>query len=69
MSLPQESSQNIPKIDKEYLENIPRTKVVWILSENLSYNYTMPFIGHDSIQTRLFIFYRFQISTVTKHQY
>ena len=31
----------------------------------LSYNYTMRFIGYDSIQTRLFISYRFQIHTIT----
>ena len=31
----------------------------------LSYNYTMRFIGYDSIQTRWFISYRFQIRTIT----
>ena len=30
-----------------------------------SYNYTMRFIGYDSIQTRWFISYRFQIHTIT----
>ena len=31
----------------------------------LSYNYTMRFIGYDSIQSRWFISYRFQIRTIT----
>ena len=35
----------------------------------LSYNYTMRFVGYDSIQTRWFISYRFQIRTITQHQY
>ena len=32
---------------------------------SLGYNYTMRFIGYDSIQTRWFIYYRFQIRTIT----
>ena len=35
----------------------------------LSYNYMMRFISYDSIETRLFISYCFQICTVTEHQY
>ena len=35
----------------------------------LSCNYTMQFIGYDSIKTRQFIFYRFQRRTITQHQY
>ena len=31
----------------------------------LSCNYTMRFIGYDSIETRRFISYRFQIRTIT----
>ena len=34
------------------------------VSSELSYNYTMRFIGYDSIQTRRFISYRFQIRTI-----
>ena len=34
----------------------------------LSCNYTMQFIGYDSIKTRRFIFYRFQWRTITQHQ-
>ena len=30
----------------------------------LSYNYTMRFIGYDTIQTRLFMCHRFQIRTI-----
>ena len=36
-----------------------------LLSPNLSYNYTMRFIGYDSIQSRWFISYRFQIRKIT----
>ena len=32
---------------------------------SLGYNYTMRFIGYDSIQTRWFISYCFQIHTIT----
>ena len=35
----------------------------------LSCSYTMQFIGYDSIKARWFISYRFQICTVTQHQY
>ena len=35
----------------------------------LSCNYTMQFIGYDSIKTRWFISYCFQIRTITQHQY
>ena len=34
----------------------------------LSCNYTMQFIGYDSVKTRSFISYRFQIRTITQHQ-
>ena len=34
----------------------------------LSYNYTMRFIGYDSIETRWFISYRFQIHTIMSIQ-
>ena len=33
----------------------------------LSCNYTMQFISYDSIKTRCFISYRFQIRTITQH--
>ena len=42
-------------------ENIKADRVVFYLS----YNYTMRFIGYDSIQTCWFIFYHFQIRTIT----
>ena len=35
----------------------------------LSCNYMMQFISYDSIKTRWFISYRFQIHTITQHQY
>ena len=35
----------------------------------LSCNYMMQFVGYDSIQTRWFVPYRFQIRTITQHQY
>ena len=35
----------------------------------LSCNYMMEFIGYDSIKTRCYIYYRFQIRTITQHQY
>ena len=35
----------------------------------LSCNYTMQFIGYDSIKSRGFIFCRFQRRTITQHQY
>ena len=35
----------------------------------LSCNYTMQFIGYNSIKTHWFISYRFQIHTVMQHQY
>ena len=41
--------------------------VEWVgakYSLSLSYNYTMRFIGYDSIQTRWFTSYRFQIRTI-----
>ena len=36
--------------------------------KSLSYNYTMRFIGYDSIQTRWFISYRIQTRTIKKLQ-
>ena len=42
---------------------------MWHQGNLLSYNYTIRFIGYDSIQTRWFISYRFQIRTITWHQY
>ena len=35
----------------------------------LSCNYTMQFIGYDSIKTRGFVSYRFQWCTIRQHQY
>ena len=35
----------------------------------LSCNYTMQFIGYDSIETRWFIFYHFLRRTIMQHQY
>ena len=35
----------------------------------LSCNYIMQFISYDSIKTLWFVSYRFQIRTVTQHQY
>ena len=35
----------------------------------LSCNYMMQFIGYDSIKIHWFISYRFQIRTITQHQY
>ena len=35
----------------------------------LSCNYTMQFVSYNSIKTRRFVCYRFQIRTITQHQY
>ena len=50
-----------PNFDRLYF----KLKVLLLLS----CNYTMQFIGYDSIKAVLFISYRFQIRTITQHQY
>ena len=49
-----------PNFDRLY----HKLKVLLLLSRN----YTMQFIGYDSVKTRSFISYRFQIRTITQHQ-
>ena len=50
-----------PNFDRLY----HKLKVLFMLS----CNYTIQFIGYDSIKTRCYIFYRFQRGTITQHQY
>ena len=64
---------NIPQCT-HYITNLlmipPNVLNIPLCTEHtLSYNYTMRCIGYDSIQTRWFISYRFQIHTIAKHQY
>ena len=53
------SHNNVASIQKNRGDKSHRVIVA------LSYNYTMRFIGYDSIQHRWFISYRFEIHTIT----